>query len=192
MTRWLLVLGMLVGGAATGWVAGHAQDQSDPKTWEPMVITGNQKAPEFVDVTEWLNTSKPIKWSDLRGKVVVVHFFAFACINCTRNYPWYKAVTQEYGDKVAVIGIHTPELPQEKDVAKLKQKIKEAGLTYPIVVDNNHANWRAFNNQWWPSTLLIDKKGQGRYVWNGELAWKGARGETSMRQKIDELLAERP
>mgnify|MGYP001336520160 CR=1 FL=1 len=186
MYRWLSILALTAGLVG---VAG-AQEQSDPKSWTPSEIKGTQRAPEFTEVTEWVNT-KPIKWAELRGKVVVVHFFAFACINCNRNYPWYKSVAKEFDGKVVVIGVHTPELPQERDVDKLKKHLKQHEINYPVVVDNQHANWRAFNNQWWPSTYLVDKKGVGRYFWNGELAWKGARGEELMRQKIEQLLAEK-
>ncbi|MFT3879364.1 MAG: redoxin domain-containing protein [Gemmatales bacterium] len=91
----------------------------------------NIPTPEFGKATDWLN-SKPLKMADLKGKVVIVHFFAFNCINCRRNYPWYKEVQTKYqAADVVMIGIHTPELQGEYDVAALKKKLADAGLTHP-------------------------------------------------------------
>jgi len=89
-----------------------------------------------------------------------------------------------------MIGIHTPETEGEKNVQTLKQRMKEAGLTHPIAVDNQTTMWKRYHNQYWPSVYLIDKQGIARWGWSGELGWKGARGESHMRKKLEELLAE--
>jgi hypothetical protein len=91
---------------------------------------------------------------------------------------------------VVVLGIHTPESASEKDIARVKKKMTDAGLTFPIAIDNKHTMWKGYGNQVWPTIYLIDKEGIGRWGWVGELGWKGARGEEHMRKKIDELLAE--
>jgi hypothetical protein len=91
---------------------------------------------------------------------------------------------------VVVIGIHTPETAEEKDVDRVRKKMKEAGLDHPIAIDNRGTMWKRYNNQYWPSIYLFDKKGIARWGWSGELGWKGAKGEAHMRKKIEELLRE--
>jgi thiol-disulfide isomerase/thioredoxin len=148
-------------------------------------------APEFAPGTEWLQ-SKPLTLASLRGQVVVVHFWTFGCINCIHNYPAYKAWQKEYGGKgVTIIGIHTPEFEGEADVERVRAKAKQNGLTFPIAVDNKGLNWKNWNNRYWPSVYLIDKNGRVRYRWEGELDSETTKGERLMRQRIDELLAEK-
>jgi hypothetical protein len=91
---------------------------------------------------------------------------------------------------VVVIGIHTPETEAEKNVENVKKKMKQAGLTHPIAIDNKTTMWQRYSNSYWPSIYLIDKKGIARWGWSGELSWKGAKGESRMREKIEELLRE--
>jgi peroxiredoxin len=128
---------------------------------------------------------------ELKGKVVVVHFKAFGCINCARNYPWYKAIWKDFKEKgVVVIGIHTPETEGEKNVKTLQKKLKDAELTFPVAVDNKTTMWKAYSNNYWPSIYLIDKEGIARWGWQSELGWKGANGEKLMREKIEDLIKE--
>ena len=149
-------------------------------------------APALRGVTTWLN-SEPLTLDDLRGKVIVVHFYTFGCINCVRNLPHYNAWRQRFDPtRVALIGIHTPETETERDVERVRQKAAEAGIAYPVAVDNDRANWDAWANNVWPAVYLIDKQGFVRYWWYGELAWQSAPGEKWMRSKIAELLAEQP
>jgi hypothetical protein len=109
-----------------------------------------------------------------------------------RNYPWYRAVWKDYKDKgVVIIGIHTPETEGEKNVATLRKKLKDAELTFPVAVDNKTTMWKRYKNAYWPSVYLFDKEGIARWGWQGELAWKGAKGESHMRAKIEELLKEK-
>ena len=86
--------------------------------------------------------------------------------------------------------MHTPETDGEKDVDRVREKAKENGLAYPIIIDNDKQIWNEWDNRWWPSTYLIDRNGNARYRWDGELNWKGQKGEEQMRKKIDELLNE--
>ena len=90
-----------------------------------------------------------------------------------------------------MLGVHTPESRGEADLAAVERKAKEDDLAFPIAVDNQAATWKAWDNRWWPSIYLIDKKGYARYRWDGELKWKGAAGEEIMRQKIEALLKEK-
>jgi thiol-disulfide isomerase/thioredoxin len=147
-------------------------------------------APALQGIDEWIN-SKPLSLKDLKGKVVVVHFWTFGCINCIHNYPSYKGWHKDFADKgVVVIGIHTPETRAEKKIDIIRKMVKDNGMKYPIAVDGSAKTWQAWGNRYWPSVYLIDKKGNGRYRWDGELNWKGQKGESIMRKKIEELLAD--
>jgi hypothetical protein len=108
-----------------------------------------------------------------------------------RNYPWYKGWDEDFAKKgLAIIGIHTPESQGERDIDSVKEKVKEAGFNFPVAIDNDNQNWKAWTNHIWPSTYLVDKKGYVRYWWYGELNWQGIEGEKYMRGRIGELLAE--
>ncbi len=148
------------------------------------------KAPEIVDSGEWLN-SEPLTLESLAGNVVVVHFYAFGCINCIRNYPTYLEWHEKFRDKkVVILGIHTPETNAEEDSSAVKAKAEGAALEFPVLIDNKKANWNAWGNSMWPSVYLIDKRGYLRYFWPGELKWEGATGDEWMGARIEELLAE--
>lgn len=148
------------------------------------------KAPEIVGVDRWIN-SAPLKLKDLDGKVVVVTFWTFGCINCIHNFPHYrKWHAQLPRDRVTLIAFHTPETPAEHDLENLKRAVKEQDLQFPIAVDNRKENWNVWGNNIWPSVYVIDKQGYVRNWWYGELNWQGATGEQQMRAKINQLLAE--
>jgi len=148
------------------------------------------KAPKIVDSGEWLN-SKPLTHESLAGNVVVVHFYAFGCINCIHNYATYLEWHEKFQDKsVVILGIHTPETSAEKDSSAVKTKAEGAAFKFPVLIDNEKANWNAWGNSMWPSVYLVDKCGYLRYFWPGELKWKGATGDKWMAERIEELLAE--
>lgn len=148
-------------------------------------------APEFSKTTEWLQ-SKPLKIEDLRGKVVALHFWTFGCVNCQHNYPYYRAWQEKYGDKgLAIVGVHSPEFPGEADPKRVLARAEQNKLTFPIAVDNDWANWKNWNNRYWPTVYLIDKRGKVRYNWEGELDSTTRRSDQLMRQRIEELLAEK-
>lgn len=149
------------------------------------------RAPELVDSGEWLNSDKPLTLESLAGKVVVLHFYAFGCINCIRNFPTYVEWQERFRDKdVVIIGIHTPETVAEQDSASVRAKAADAGFKFPVLIDGRKANWNAWGNSMWPSVYLIDKRGYLRHFWPGELKWKGATGDVWMQGKIEELLSE--
>jgi hypothetical protein len=104
------------------------------------------------------------------------------------NYPWYRGWHERFGEKgLTVLGIHTPESAGERMVAQVQKKVKDNRLEFPIAVDNMSKNWEAWANRYWPSTYLVDKQGQVRYWWYGELEGQGGK---LLEQKITELLAE--
>lgn len=177
----------------------EVMSKQQQKLWREMVGTDFElsrigsmalKAPELAATKDWLN-SQPLQLAQLKGQVVVLHFYAFGCINCVRNYPHYRSWQQKYaGRGVTLIGIHTPETSGERSVEAARQKAQEEKLVFPIVIDNDKANWNAWGNTMWPTVYLIDKQGYVRYWWMGELSWQGAEGDKLTRQRIEELLAE--
>ena len=128
-------------------------------------------APEIIPGGSWIN-SDPLTLKSLRGKVVLVDFWTYTCINCQRTLPFIKSWYDKYKDQgFVVIGVHTPEFAFEKDLGNVQQATRDFGLTYPIVQDNDYATWSAYNNHYWPAKYLIDKEGHIRHTHFGEGAY---------------------
>jgi cytochrome c biogenesis protein CcdA/thiol-disulfide isomerase/thioredoxin len=124
--------------------------------------------PSFSGATAWIN-SPPLTPESLRGKVVVVDFWTYSCINCLRTLPYIKAWYAKYKDSgLVVIGVHTPEFPFEKDEANVRKAVRDLGVLYPVAMDNDYAIWQNFNNQYWPAHYFIDATGHIRYHHFGE------------------------
>lgn len=124
------------------------------------LLNDNTKAPEFTGVTKWLNPETPLSMSSLEGKVVLVDFWTYTCINCIRTLPHVTGWYDKYKDKgFIVIGVHTPEFAFEKDTQNVLNAIKQYGIHYPVAQDNSYDTWNAFNNQYWPAEYLIDANG---------------------------------
>jgi cytochrome c biogenesis protein CcdA/thiol-disulfide isomerase/thioredoxin len=129
------------------------------------------KAPNFADVTAWLNTpgGKPLSIEGLRGKVVLVDFWTYSCINCERTLPHVEAWYNRYkNDGFVVVGVHTPEFAFEHVVSNVKAESKALGVDYPVAVDDNYGTWDAYNNEYWPADYLIDAEGVVRHDEFGE------------------------
>jgi cytochrome c biogenesis protein CcdA/thiol-disulfide isomerase/thioredoxin len=125
-------------------------------------------APDFTGVTRWLN-SKPLTIRELRGKVVLIDFWTYTCINCLRTLPYVRAWDERYRDRgLAVVGVHTPEFGFEKDTANVRDAIARNHLRYPVAQDNDYGTWNAWGNQFWPAKYLVDTSGQVRYTHFGE------------------------
>ncbi len=125
-------------------------------------------APGFTGITNWLN-SKPLTLADLRGKVVLVDFWTYSCINCLRTLPNTKSWWKEYGpDHFVLIGVHAPEFAFEKDTANVEKALEQFGITYPVAQDNDFSTWNAYHNEYWPAEYLIDAKGHIRLAHFGE------------------------
>lgn len=125
-------------------------------------------APKLQGLTNWIN-SPPQTLAQLKGKVVLVDFWTYSCINCIRSIPYVEKWYQTYHDKgLVVLGINTPEFAFEHNPANVAAAVKQDGITYPVALDNNYATWNAFNNDSWPADYLIDKDGDIRYVSLGE------------------------
>ncbi|WP_367256687.1 cytochrome c biogenesis protein DipZ [Pseudomonas sp. stari2] len=140
--------------------------------------------PSLAGAVQWLN-SPELKAESLRGKVVLVDFWTYDCINCQHTLPYVKAWEKKYGkDGLVVIGVHTPEYGYERIIDNVKDQVKKLGITYPVAIDNNYAIWRNFDNQYWPAHYLIDAKGQVRYTHFGEGRYE------AQEQMIQQLLKE--
>ena len=124
--------------------------------------------PPLDGAVQWLN-SAPLTAAELRGKVVLVDFWTYSCVNCLRALPYVKAWADKYRDQgLVVIGVHAPEFAFERDVGNVTKAARRYGLDYPIAIDNNYAIWRAFGNQYWPAHYFIDAQGRIRHHHFGE------------------------
>jgi len=127
-------------------------------------------APDFTGITRWYNTGgKPLSIESLRGKVVLVDFWTYSCINCIRTLPHIKALNAKYAsDGLVIVGVHTPEFEFERDPGNVGKAVKDFGITYPVALDPRNATWGNYYNQYWPAHYLIDRSGHIRSVHYGE------------------------
>ena len=156
--------------------------QDTPAGAAPLPIEG--VLPSLDGAVQWLN-SPPLAVGDLRGKVVLIDFWTYSCINCLRSLPYVKAWAQKYKDQgLVVIGVHAPEFAFERNIDNVKKATHDLGVDYPVAIDNNYAIWRALNNQYWPAHYFVDAQGRIRHHHFGE----GDYAESE--QVIQQLLAE--
>jgi len=149
-------------------------------------------APQLVG-NAWLNVTNGGKlWlASRKGKVTVVHFWTFGCINCRHNLPWYLQWRHRFAARgLEIVGVHTPEIDVEHDPANVAKKVKELGITYPVLLDPDRRNWNRWQQRYWPTIWLVDKQGRVRYCWEGELEYQGASGNARMTDLIESLLNE--
>ena len=143
--------------------------------------------PSLSGAVQWLN-SPQLSAESLRGKVVLVDFWTYDCINCQRTLPYVKDWAKKYEkDGLVVIGVHTPEYGYERIIDNVRDQVQKLGITYPVAIDNNYAIWRAFDNQYWPAHYLIDAKGQMRYSHFGEGRYEAQ--EQMIKQLLEEAKA---
>lgn len=149
-----------------------------------MTLPRGPIAPELIPGGVWFN-SEPLTLAELKGRVVIIDFWTYSCINCQRTLPYLRQWYEKYRDKgLVIIGVHSPEFEFEKNPKNVQQAITDFGLTYPIMQDNDFATWKAYNNHYWPAKYFIDKEGQIRHTHFGE-------GEYDESEKvIQELLKE--
>ncbi|MCL5997193.1 MAG: redoxin domain-containing protein [Chloroflexi bacterium] len=138
-----------------------------------------------VESDTWVNVPAPLAWASLRGNVVMVEFWTFGCINCQHVIPSLREMYADYKELgFTIIGVHSPEFDYEKKLENVKEAVADAGIQYPVAIDNDFTNWRRYKNLYWPALYLVDKNGVIRYTHVGE----GGYAET--RQWIERLLAE--
>lgn len=125
-------------------------------------------AADFTGIERWHN-SAPLTLDQLRGKVVLVDFWTYSCINCIHTIPYVKDWDRKYRDQgLVVVGVHTPEYPFERDAGNVADAIRRFDIRYPVAQDNRYATWRAYDNQYWPALYLIDASGKVVYTRYGE------------------------
>jgi len=156
-------------GAMNGSVTGSMSGTNAMMSAKHSGGASNEgELPELDGAISWLN-SAPLSTAELRGKVVVIDFWTYSCINCLRALPYVKTWYDKYKDYgLVVIGVHAPEFAFEKDEANVKRAVKDLGVNYPVALDNNYAIWQAFNNQYWPAHYFIDAQGNIRSHHFGE------------------------
>ena len=162
-------------GVAGAWVAETGTSESHQR-----------EAPHFAALrraTEWLN-SPPLSATTLLGKVVLVQFGTYTCINWLRTLPYVRAWEQKYSQGLTVVGVHTPEFAFEKTLANVRRAVQQMTLHFPIAVDNDSAIWRAFNNRYWPALYLIDARGRLRDHHFGEGEYE--RSDMAIRRLLTE------
>ena len=175
-------LGMAALSLAAGWI-GTRDSVIQLITVKPFQLSSSSDLAALGRATAWLN-SAPLTAADLQGKVVLVNFWTYTCINWLRTVPYVRAWADRYKEQgLVVIGVHTPEFSFEADVDNVRRSAQERGLTYPIAIDNDRAIWHGFGNHYWPALYFIDAAGHVRHHHFGE----GDYEESEMR--IRQLLA---
>jgi thiol-disulfide isomerase/thioredoxin len=194
-TKRLLVLAVLaiaIAAPIAGFIAEmKGQPMTSPRVQVPFLhwlptgqAAGRGELASLEHADAWLN-SPPLAAADLRGKVVLVDFWTYTCINWLRQLPYVRAWAEKYKDQgLVVIGVHTPEFAFEKNIDNVRQAAKDLRVDYPIAIDNDYAIWRAFKNQYWPALYFVDAQGRIRHQQFGE-------GKYEESEKvIQQLLAE--
>lgn len=190
----LLYLGLgVVGAGATALKLKPSQDKQSfiaqpilyPKQDLVSVQASGNPLPDFQGIQQWLN-STPLSIADLKGNVVLIQFWTFACINCQRTLPYITRWHRQYAAQgLKVIGIHTPEFAFEREPNNIRKAIEKHQITYPVPVDNEYKTWKAYQNEYWPHLFLADRRGLMRYDHIGEGAYD------TTEQMIQTLLKER-
>ena len=150
-----------------------------------------ERAPEFTHTAtaDWIN-SPPLKLESFRGRVLLIDVWAFECWNCFHSFPWLKGVEAKFGPQgLALLGVHSPEFPNEQVRDNVVAKVKEFGLKHPVMLDNDFSYWKALDNQYWPTYYVIDKQGRVRGRFVGETHADDARAR-KVEALITKLLAE--
>jgi cytochrome c biogenesis protein CcdA/thiol-disulfide isomerase/thioredoxin len=149
-------------------VGGTAKPQAPPSG---VALPDYASAPEFAGISHWLNTpgGRPLTLADLRGKVVLVDFWTYSCINCLRTLPhlraWYAAYHE---DGLEIVGVHTPEFSFEHELGNVRSAVRRLDVAWPVALDNDYATWNAWGNQYWPAEYLVDQRGEVRAFHFGE------------------------
>ena len=141
-------------------------------------------APELAEIKGWLN-STPLTMSSLKGRVVLLDFWTFGCVNCVRTLPHVKTLYERFaGEKFTLIGVHTPEFAFERPTEAVADAVKRFQIKYPVAIDSNNVTWKLYGNQYWPRQTLVDAQGRVRWEHVGEGAYD------AMENKVAEFLKE--
>jgi thiol-disulfide isomerase/thioredoxin len=164
------LLAAILTGAVGASITVLAEDKSVAQQMTPAAVRLSVEGalPSLGNATEWLN-SPPLTATGLRGKVVLIDFWTYTCINWRRTLPYVRAWAEKYKDKgLVVIGVHSPEFEFEKNIDNVRQAVTDMRVDYPIAVDSDHSIWRAFGNEYWPALYFVDAQGRIRHHQFGE------------------------
>jgi thiol-disulfide isomerase/thioredoxin len=162
--RFLTTAAMTIAAASVGIIGSAAQQAGAAAVQLPV----EGELPSLGSATGWLN-SQPLTAAGLQGKVVLIDFWTYTCINWLRTLPYVRTWSDKYSKLgLIVIGVHTPEFPFEKDVENVRRAVKDMRIDYPVAIDSDYGIWRAFKNQYWPAVYFIDAKGRIRHHHFGE------------------------
>ncbi len=158
------ILGLGLVGAV---IPGFCDDVA--RAAPPVTVAAAQAtAPNFSGITNWFN-SKPLDIADLRGKVVLVDFWTYGCVNCVNTLPHVTELYAKYKDRgLVVVGVHTPEFPFERSAGNVQAALKRHGISYPIAQDNDSKTWNAYRNRYWPAQYIVDQTGKIVFQHEGE------------------------
>ena len=153
---------------ASATLSGTQPSSADSASAARFNVRHVRPAPEFTKISTWIN-STPLTLAALRGKVVLVNFWTFGCINCQRTLPYLKEWYAKFHSRgFEIVGVHTPELSFERSTSNVRKAVARLGITYPVAIDPAFATWNAYENQYWPAEYFIDKKGRIRHYVAGE------------------------
>lgn len=148
------------------------------------------RAPELAEIEKFFHT-KASSLREFLGQVVALHFWTYSCSNCLANLPHYARWHHDFAAAgLVVLGVHTPEFSEEAKIENVAEQLQALKIEYPVAIDNQFATWKQWKNRYWPTVHLIDRRGDVRATWIGELNWKASRGEVTMRSRIEALLKE--
>lgn len=187
----LLVVGVLIVGGIVFLMSGKASTTGSTNTNASMLndtqnLSQYPRAPELQGIAGYINAPEGFTLASTKGKVVIVDFWTYSCINCIRTQPYLNAWYEKYHDQgLEIIGVHAPEFEFEKKLENVQAAVAKAGINYPVVLDNDMQTWRAYQNQYWPHKYVVDAEGFIRYDHIGE----GGYEETEAQ--IQKLLMER-
>jgi len=149
--------------------AGNEQEISLESAPQGGRLNDYGPAPDIVTDGKWFNTDKPLNMEDLKGKVVLLDFWTYSCVNCVRTLPYLRAWHDAYSEQgLVIIGVHSPEFAFERNEENVRKSIEELGVIWPVVLDNDFEQWRAYSNRYWPAHYFIDAEGRIRYFHFGE------------------------
>ncbi len=159
------ILALCLVAGATPAISGEAAPDQ-PAPFKMAAVQGG--APNFAGISNWFN-SAPLSMASLRGKVVLVDFWTYGCVNCVNTLPHVTELYAKYKDKgLIVVGVHTPEFPFEKSASNVQAALKRHGISYPVAQDNDSQTWNAYHNQYWPAQYIVDRSGKIVFQHDGE------------------------
>jgi thiol-disulfide isomerase/thioredoxin len=159
---WMTFAALCLAGATA-----FGSEDERPKA-QMQIADAGTSAPDFAGINNWLN-SAPLTIASLRGKVVLIDFWTYGCINCVRTLPHVTQLYAKYKDKgLVVVGVHTPEFPFERSTGNVQAALKRHGINYPVAQDNESVTWNAYRNQYWPAQYIVDRAGKIVFTHAGE------------------------